>query len=93
MHPIEYQVIFTGKVQGVGFRQIVYSIALKYNLKGYVKNLQDGQVELRVFADEKILESLLDEIKVKARSAIITDIEILKKGFSSPFDNFTIKRD
>jgi acylphosphatase len=93
MQSIEYQVIFGGKVQGVGFRQAVYSVALKYNLKGYVKNLQDGQVELRLFVDEKTLECLIDEVKVKARYAVIENIEILKKNISIPFDNFIIVRD
>lgn len=35
---------FFGEVQGVGFRYTTRSIALKLDLKGYVRNERDGSV-------------------------------------------------
>ena len=40
------QIIFKGQVQGVGFRFTAYSIAKRYLLNGYVKNLPDAAVEI-----------------------------------------------
>ena len=37
-----------GKVQGVGFRLLVKSITISYNCKGWVKNCEDGTVEILV---------------------------------------------
>ncbi len=37
---------FSGHVQGVGFRCTVQNVALNYDVRGYVKNLIDGQVLL-----------------------------------------------
>ncbi|MBE0534739.1 MAG: acylphosphatase [Phycisphaerae bacterium] len=41
-------VIFSGRVQGVGFRYTCHRIATRYELKGFVKNLPDGSVEMVV---------------------------------------------
>jgi len=38
------EVRFFGEVQGVGFRHTTRSIALKLDLKGYVRNEKDGSV-------------------------------------------------
>lgn len=37
---------FTGRVQGVGFRYTTQSIAARFAVTGYVRNLPDGRVEL-----------------------------------------------
>jgi acylphosphatase len=42
------QVIYSGKVQGVGFRWKVLQISKKYAVSGYVQNLNNGKVELLV---------------------------------------------
>ncbi len=39
-------IIFTGRVQGVGFRFTAYNIAHRYQLTGLVRNLPDGTVEM-----------------------------------------------
>ncbi len=39
-------VIFSGRVQGVGFRYTCHRIAIRYDLTGFVKNLPDGSVEM-----------------------------------------------
>ena len=54
---------FSGHVQGVGFRYQVVSIAKGFDLTGYVKNLNDGRVELLAEGDESEVLSFLDMIK------------------------------
>ena len=39
-------IIFVGHVQGVGFRFTARSIARRFNLSGYVRNLPNGDVEM-----------------------------------------------
>lgn len=43
---IRRTVYFTGRVQGVGFRYVTQSIALRHPVTGFVRNLPDGRVEL-----------------------------------------------
>jgi acylphosphatase len=41
-----HRVIYTGRVQGVGFRWTTRSIARRFPVTGTVRNLSDGTVEL-----------------------------------------------
>jgi acylphosphatase len=41
-------VIFSGHVQGVGFRYTALQVAKEFEVAGYVKNLPDGRVHLEV---------------------------------------------
>lgn len=49
---IRQHLIFTGRVQGVGFRFQSTLIAQKLGLTGWVKNLTDGSVEMEVQGPE-----------------------------------------
>lgn len=53
-----YQMIVSGKVQGVGFRAYVSQAAQKHRLKGTVRNLQDGRVEIILQGTEDDLQEL-----------------------------------
>ena len=46
MDQIAKHIIFTGRVQGVGFRYTTYRIARGYDVAGFVRNLSDGTVEM-----------------------------------------------
>ena len=46
MKDIAKHVVYSGRVQGVGFRFTAERIARRYELVGFVKNLPTGQVEM-----------------------------------------------
>lgn len=54
---------FTGHVQGVGFRYQVVSIAKGFEITGYVKNLNDGRVELLAEGEEAEVMAFLEVIE------------------------------
>lgn len=54
---------YSGTVQGVGFRYSVQRLAAQANLKGWVKNLDDGRVEMVVQGDRSVIEALLGNIE------------------------------
>lgn len=60
MSEIAKLVTYEGHVQGVGFRYTVKQIAHGYDVSGWVKNLFDGRVEMRVRGEpEEIADFLL----------------------------------
>ena len=56
------RVLYEGRVQGVGFRFSVKSIATGFEVVGAVKNLMDGRVELEVQGGESEVEEFLAAI-------------------------------
>ncbi len=60
--PLRQRVVFEGRVQGVGFRYTTASIARRYPVVGFVKNLPDGTVELVAEADSVILAAFLAHV-------------------------------
>jgi acylphosphatase len=55
-------ILYEGRVQGVGFRFSVRSIATGYDVVGGVRNLIDGRVELEVQGAESEVEAFLEGI-------------------------------
>ncbi len=49
-------ILFSGKVQGIGFRFNAESIASRFTVTGYVRNLPDGRVELVAEGDKTELD-------------------------------------
>jgi acylphosphatase len=52
MAKICQQVLVSGKVQGVWYRQSTKEQALKHGVTGFAKNLSDGRVEVLLCGDE-----------------------------------------
>lgn len=60
---IARQVIYSGRVQGVGFRYTVKRIASGFDVLGSVRNLDDGSVEMKAMSDDpEELEGFLEAI-------------------------------
>ena len=51
--------IFTGRVQGVGFRYRAYYAANHLGLGGWVRNCSDGSVEMEVEGTEEDIDKLI----------------------------------
>ncbi|QFJ54688.1 acylphosphatase [Pseudobutyrivibrio xylanivorans] len=50
---VRYKMVFTGRVQGVGFRYKASHVANQYRLTGYVKNEYDGSVLVEAQGSEQ----------------------------------------
>lgn len=56
---IRKHIIFSGRVQGVGFRWHSKSFANSAGLTGWVQNLEDGTVEMEVQGSEERIDRLI----------------------------------
>jgi len=55
-------IIFTGRVQGVGFRFTALNVANRYGLAGLVRNLPDGTVEMIAQGTETDINDCIRDI-------------------------------
>ncbi len=55
--------LYEGKVQGVGFRASILSLAKGYEVTGWVRNLADGRVEVFAFGETSEVEDFLLAIR------------------------------
>lgn len=60
--PQRRRAVYRGRVQGVGFRYSAQRIAQGLAVKGFVRNLPDGRVELVAEGEAAELDRLLAEI-------------------------------
>jgi acylphosphatase len=81
---------FSGHVQGVGFRYTVHNLALQYNVRGYVRNTDDGRVELVMEGPEDEMERLLGDIRQKM-NGYIRDVSIQEGPATGEFARFCIR--
>ncbi len=56
-------IIFTGSVQGVGFRFTAHRIAGRHQLTGYVRNLADGTVEMLAQGSAEDIDDCIRDIQ------------------------------
>ena len=77
------QVFYEGRVQGVGFRFTVKQIARGYEVIGWVRNLDDGRVELQCSGERAEVEAFLEAIaesELKAHIKGVTAIPITARA-------------
>ncbi len=56
-------ILFSGTVQGVGFRYTTLNYARDIELKGCVKNLSDGRVEICAQGSKRSIENLVKQLQ------------------------------
>lgn len=88
---VRREVYYSGRVQGVGFRFTVRSLAADYAVTGYVRNLPDGRVELVVEGPPDEVAGLLDEVR-RTFSRYIRDAQETDVSPSGRFTGFEIRR-
>jgi acylphosphatase len=71
---IELHAIFRGRVQGVGFRATARHYAKQLGVKGTVKNLSDGTVELLAQGSQETVLKLVNALKEEMGEMIEVDI-------------------
>lgn len=85
--------IISGRVQGVGFRYFTYRNAQKFQLTGWVQNLNDGTVETVLQGSSENIEQMLERLREGPPSARVHDIkEIDGNAGNNQYDEFSIRR-
>jgi len=71
------RVLYSGHVQGVGFRYQTRAIAESHAVTGFVRNLSDGRVELVVEGRPEVVGAFLNEVaRTMARNIDSAQVEV-----------------
>lgn len=87
------RVFLSGKVQGVSFRFHAQLQAEKLGLKGWIRNLDDGRVEMLLEGAANNLETIIAWARKGPPGANVADVKITEVADNLPDEPFFIRRD
>jgi acylphosphatase len=84
------QILYSGRVQGVGFRYTTKALATGYEVTGVVRNLSDGRVELIAEGARDELEAFQKGIRESGLGRSITQEKTSWSEAKNDFRGFEI---
>lgn len=81
----------SGEVQGVCFRSAAKDKARSLGVKGWVRNLSDGRVEIIAEGEENKVKKFIEWAKEGPEFAGVENIELYRENYKGEFDRFEIK--
>ena len=95
MTPNDHKRMFvrvSGRVQGVGFRWFVVGEAERLGLRGYVRNVSDGSVEIEAEGPSSAIDELRGRLEKGPPSARVAHVMDLKPSAFDLPEGFEIVR-
>ena len=86
------RVLYSGRVQGVGFRYTVRSVASGFELTGAVRNLPDGRVELLAEGTGVELQAFVQAVRESGMEHFIQKEDVSWGEAKNEFRGFEIVR-
>lgn len=87
---IQKHIFISGRVQGVGFRAFTRKEASSRGITGWVKNLADGRVEIKIQGESEDIKDMIRRIKEGPSFARVDDIEVSDEEIEN-FDRFEVR--
>jgi len=84
-------IFVTGRVQGVFFRQSTRVMAIKNNVNGWIRNLDDGRVEIVAEGENQNIDNLVNWCKTGPANSRVDEFELSNEDPISEFENFEVK--
>ncbi|MCS1352062.1 acylphosphatase [Mechercharimyces sp. CAU 1602] len=88
---IGYHIIVHGKVQGVGFRKYTVRVARQLGVKGWVRNLPEGTVEIFVQGEQEKVDRFLRRMRKGPLLARVSDLTIHTRRVERVLKGFEVK--
>lgn len=81
-----------GSVQGVGYRFFAQRAAARHQVRGYVKNLDDGRVEALAQGSEASVEAFRDDLTAGPTYSRVEEVEEIVLEPNRALSSFRIER-
>jgi acylphosphatase len=83
--------LIKGRVQGVFFRATAKDVANEIGVTGWVKNTEEGDVEITATGSDAQLRRFIEWCKAGPPKAIVTDVLVTNEEETN-FENFEVIR-
>jgi len=83
--------LIKGKVQGVFYRQTAKEIAIANGIKGWVRNTDEGYVEITATGSEESLQAYIDWCHLGPSRAVVHEVKVTSIP-DQHFEKFEVKR-
>ena len=83
--------VVIGRVQGVGFRWFVENEASRLGIAGWVRNRQDGSVEVLAAGSKTQLDSLYEVLNRGPRAARVDRVEVSEAEVTNDLKSFRVE--
>ena len=84
------RVVYSGRVQGVGFRWQVKNVSESFEVTGFVRNLSDGTVELLVEGRKAEVRGMIDSVEGKLKDYWHSKVEDERES-DPQYEDFSIE--
>lgn len=81
----------SGLVQGVGYRYFTQTVAVRYGIRGWVRNMSDGRVEIRAAAAADALGKFRSELERGPFAAQVAGVVEQEALLSEALTSFSIR--
>jgi len=89
MDKVRQEIVFSGRVQGVGFRYTARQVAQRYQITGWVKNLVNGTVQIMVEGKPDEINRYLDDVTATINTSSYGMVEsAVRKEFETATGEF-----
>ena len=85
------QCLISGKVQGVYFRDWTHDHAVNLGVKGWVRNVADGRVEVLAQGDDSALEELKKRLLQGSPLSRVDHVECKWLDYDKEYDRFEVR--
>lgn len=84
--------IITGVVQMVGYRWFAVNSAKNLELTGWVKNLDDGTVEIKAFGKRGMLDDFIKQLSIGPMYSKVSDVRVREIEYELTYTDFMVEK-
>lgn len=84
-------IVVAGRVQGVGFRFECRRLAIQLGLRGWVKNLDDGSVEIVAEGEPEAVKRMTDWARKGPFGAVVDACRAIPEPPTGEYESFEVR--
>jgi len=88
----QVHIFVSGTVQGVFYRHNTRKKAKELRIKGWVRNLYNGRVEVTAEGEEEDLKKFIEWCKKGPELAFVENIEVEWNDYKGKYEDFSVVR-